>query len=93
RWIGVALAWVGSGAMVSWSLYLAMVLMTPNDFRDVDISFADVGAELVRLVAGVVVAWTALSLVRRRAERTGAEVVIGAATSASSSAPAPAERR
>lgn len=67
RWIAICLAWLGTGAMTAWAAYLLVLLVTPVELvGDISVSWADVTAEAVRILAGLGAALLMASLLRRR---------------------------
>lgn len=86
-WPAVVLAWLGSGAAAAWGLYSLVLLVVPNDLvGGRDVATAEVVAQALRLAAGVLVAWSALRLVRPRAvQQSGSDAGSGRVSVRSSS--------
>jgi hypothetical protein len=69
RWLALVLGWVGSGALATWGLYGAVLLLVPNDLvGGTPVDALDVVAQLFRTAAGLAVA----VLVGRSLRRTPA---------------------
>lgn len=74
RWLPLVLGWVSSGALATWGLYGAVLLLVPNDLiGGTPVEPVDVVSQLVRTAAGLAVAvLVARSLRRDPAEERSA---------------------